>query len=300
MRSMGSRGWSPVRSRGLLAGVAGLIVGASGVGVAGAATGGAFMLGQSNRESATATLTSDAGAPLALHAKQGQPPLAVNSSTQVRRLNASLLGGVTLSKLQEAVGGRCGSGISGMSPNGSVSCASGAIAFTASQTWVVPAGVNTVTVQAVGGGGGGAAGEKHAGGGGSGAMLIQQVSVTPGERLDIVVGRGGAGQAGSAAATGGTATVIYEQSGRGETLVSAGGGRPGRAGSGTAVCGHGAGGVPHLKPTGLPVFAQDGQAGSCLDGGGAAGWPGAGGAPGSGKGAAGSGQQGSVLLTLGD
>ena len=111
----------------LLAGVAGVAVGASGLGVAGAATGGSFLLGRSNHETATATLTSDRGAPLALHAVKGQPPLTVNSSTMVRRLNAAEVGGLPAAALQHTLTGRCGTGIAAVTPTGSVSCATAAL-----------------------------------------------------------------------------------------------------------------------------------------------------------------------------
>jgi len=283
----------------LLAGVAGVAVGASGLGVAGAATGGSFLLGRSNHETATATLTSDRGAPLALHAVKGQPPLTVNSSTMVRRLNAAEVGGLPAAALQHTLTGRCGTGIAAVTPTGSVSCATAALPIRSSTTWVVPAGVHALSVQAIGGGGGGAAAGKgqQAGGGGAGAVVSEILGVSPGERLDVVVGKGGAGGNPSAPAAGGSATVIYRQSADGETLVDAGGGHPGRAGGRSTVCGRGTGGVPRQTDAGQPVTAAVGQPGSCAAGGGAAGWPGAGGAPSRG-GAGAAGQPGSVLLTV--
>ena len=56
------------------------------------------------------------------------------------------------------------------------------------QYWTVPTGVNSVTVHAWGGGGGGATVVTR---GGGGAYVTGTLPVTPGETLQIVVGRGG-------------------------------------------------------------------------------------------------------------
>lgn len=79
--------------------------------------------------------------------------------------------------------------------------------FTASGTFVVPAGVNFIMIEGVGGGGGGGSGSsgntgsKGQGGGGGGGSIFTggfMVPVTPAESLTIVVGAGGAGGGGSA------------------------------------------------------------------------------------------------------
>jgi hypothetical protein len=63
--------------------------------VATAANGGSWLLGRSNSETATTTVTNTAGVPLSLVAKTGYAPLKVNSSTVVTNLNADKLDGLT-------------------------------------------------------------------------------------------------------------------------------------------------------------------------------------------------------------
>jgi hypothetical protein len=93
--------------KGLMAGAAGVAVvlavtaAANGLGV-----GTAFLLGKINKVNATSTLTgntpgsmlnvvnSGSGTALNLHVGSGHPPFAVDSATQVAKLNASLLGGI--------------------------------------------------------------------------------------------------------------------------------------------------------------------------------------------------------------
>ena len=60
-------------------------------GTAAAATGGVFVLGQSNRADRASALVNRSGTPLALHAREGSPPLRVDTETRVRHLNADLL-----------------------------------------------------------------------------------------------------------------------------------------------------------------------------------------------------------------
>lgn len=70
-------------------------------GVAYAATGHAFILGESNQASTTTTLTRTTnGVPLVLNAKSGYAPLAVNSTRRVARLNADMVDGLHASALQ--------------------------------------------------------------------------------------------------------------------------------------------------------------------------------------------------------
>ena len=60
--------------------------------------------------------------------------------------------------------------------------------------FVVPTGVTSINIMAVGGGGGGSAGGTNADGGcGGGLVWTDGVSVTPGETLIIGVGTGGHG-----------------------------------------------------------------------------------------------------------
>ena len=74
------------------------VVGATGV--AGAATGGTFLLGKANTETSEATLSNTKGVPLSLSAPAGKAPLAVNSGTEVNNLNAQYLDGTTAGQLQ--------------------------------------------------------------------------------------------------------------------------------------------------------------------------------------------------------
>jgi len=74
------------------------------------------------------------------------------------------------------------------------------VPFTSSTTWLCPAGVTSIQVEAWGaggGGGGGGTGNKDGGGGGGGGAYINNnaVSVTPGVTYTITIGNGGAGGA---------------------------------------------------------------------------------------------------------
>ncbi len=62
-------------------------------GSATAANGGVWLLGRSNAETATTTVTNTKGTPLKLNAKSGTAPLAVNSTKVVGSLNADLVDG---------------------------------------------------------------------------------------------------------------------------------------------------------------------------------------------------------------
>jgi hypothetical protein len=102
--------------------------------------------------------------------------------------------------------------------------------FKNSTSWLVPQGVTSVKVVAVGGGGGGAT---YAGGGGGGGAVVTSnaLAVTPGTWLNVTVGAGGAGRVGGggvivgAGAAGGT-TFLGPQS---TPLISAAGGTGGLA-----------------------------------------------------------------------
>ena len=91
--------------------------------------------------------------------------------------------------------------------------------FNASGTWVAPAGVTTVIVEAWGGGGGGHdgsnAGDYGGGGGGGGAYASSVVTVTPGNSYAITIGAGGAN--GTPGNNGGATSFD------GSTVVAAGG-----------------------------------------------------------------------------
>src|SRR3954467_13052340 len=146
-----------IRRRGLTApvtiiGAGGLVV--WGIGAADAATGGSFVLGKANSETSTATLTNTRGTPLSLRAKSGSPPLAVNSSKLVARLNAAEVGGLAASQLQRRLtGGTCPTGIGTVAASGGVTCAHDQLIFTSSGGFTVPEHVTHVTGEIWGGGG---------------------------------------------------------------------------------------------------------------------------------------------------
>lgn len=92
--------------------------------------------------------------------------------------------------------------------------------FTAPGTYsfIVPANVDSISMVAVGGGGGGAQNVNDGGGGGGGALAYSNnVTVTPGEALTVIVGQGGsrgngAGTAGaqSSVTRAGAASQVYD------------------------------------------------------------------------------------------
>lgn len=138
-------------------------------------------------------------------------------------------------------------------------------------SWVVPAGITRVSVVTVGGGSAGRCGTIKQGGGGGALAYVNNISVTPGETLGVIVGAGGTGS------TGGDSSFK-----RGcTTLAGAGGGSFGIGGAIITGTG-GAGGAP----------GSPGSNASGTGGGGAGGYSGAGGAGGTGgnysSGAAGS------------
>jgi hypothetical protein len=92
--------------------------------------------------------------------------------------------------------------------------------FWSNDSFVVPAGVTSISMLAIGAGGGSASYLGQGGGGGGGGLSFSNnVSVTPGETLDIFVGSGGAA-GGEFGGAGGNSRI--ERSG--SSLVKAGGG----------------------------------------------------------------------------
>ncbi len=84
--------------------------------------------------------------------------------------------------------------------------------FTQSGSWVVPAGVTKISIQAWGAGGGGAVG----GGGGSGSfMQLSNYTVAPGNQLNITIGNGGAAPTASnlPASAGGLSSIFFTSPG---------------------------------------------------------------------------------------
>ncbi|MDD2735492.1 MAG: CxxxxCH/CxxCH domain-containing protein [Desulfuromonadaceae bacterium] len=155
-------------------------------------------------------------------------------------------------------------------------------------TWVAPAGVTSVTVQAWGGGGGGGRGgstnNTRGGGGAGGQFASSTVTVVPGNSYAIVVGSGGAGgtTSNTAAASGGSSTFA-------STVVVA---RGGAGGVGT----NGAGGVGSVTGgVGTILFAGgSGSAGANTTGG-----AGGGGAGSTGSGGSASGSSAGVGTSVG-
>ena len=147
---------------------------------------------------------------------------------------------------------------------GGGSAAPGSVTYSTPGTycWVVPAGVTSVSVVAVGGGGGGASNIYScctcyaAGGGGGGLGYANNKTVTPGSSIRVVVGAGGtyaSGTAGSGGARSYATTVAVGGGGHGGTSAGlggspgthsgCGGGNGGYGGCGiTASCIHGSGG----------------------------------------------------------
>jgi hypothetical protein len=76
-----------------------VIVGVGGLGVATAANGGSLLLGHANSATATTTLTVSNGTPLALVGKATKAPLTVNSTIEVRHLNAAAVDGQSAAQL---------------------------------------------------------------------------------------------------------------------------------------------------------------------------------------------------------
>jgi hypothetical protein len=73
-----------------------LVLGAGG---GAAATGGNFVVGEANTETATASLSNTKGTPLSLSAPAGAAPLTVNRKALVTNLNAQYLSGFTFDQL---------------------------------------------------------------------------------------------------------------------------------------------------------------------------------------------------------
>ena len=187
-------------------------------------------------------------------------------------------------------------------------------------SWTVPENVTSLSAVAIGAGGGGRATTSGGGGGGGGALAYGNgIAVTPGERLTVEIGKGGAAS-GTSGGTGGTTTIkrgttilLSAGGGAGATSLTGGlggagggserdGGADGGAGGNGAIAvggggggaggytGAGGGGGTYGATTavGAPGVASSGGGG----GGGAAGGSSNGGAGGGGVGITGSGSNG--------
>lgn len=257
--------------------VGGLV--ASAVGVADAATGGTFLLGKVNRETRAATLSNRKGIPLSLKAKSGSPPLRVNSSKLVPKLNANFVGGLSAAQLQRRSAGSCPTGIESIGPTGAVTCArTRRLVFTHNGSVIIPKGVTQVTGELWGGGGaGGASYEYYGTAGGAGGYERVTIPVTPGQVLNVVVGGGGATNYRYDSFGGGASSL---QTTDGSVLAGASGGSGGTTAA--ASCPDAAGGTPMPLASGVVgLDARDGATGHCgTSPTGRPGFAGTGGAPG--------------------
>lgn len=94
------------------------------------------------------------------------------------------------------------------SASGGAAVGSKYVLFTESNTFVVPPGVTSVRVVAIGGGGGGGGNScswgSGGGGGCGGGVVASTVTVKPGDVIPVTIGGGGAGGAGCASGVAGT------------------------------------------------------------------------------------------------
>lgn len=164
----------------------------------------------------------------------------------------------------------------------SVTPATGQTAYTSpgTYTFVVPAGVTSISAVVVAGGGGGAHSTRGMPGGGGGLAYINNTSVTPGESLTVTVGAGGAGGVSFSGGQAGGNSQIYRG---GTKLVRAIGGG---AGTNGGVPGSGGGADGYSGGAGGSGGYSSGSYGG--GGGGAGGYSGSGGSGGNGSGNAGS------------
>ena len=118
------------------------------------------------------------------------------------------------------------------------------ISYTSSGTFIPPAGVTSIQVNAFGAGGGGghggSGGSKYGGGGGGGGGFSQNLSitVTAGTSYPITIGTAGTAGTASSGGTGGTTTATF-----GGTTITANGGGGGGGGTGSAGGSAGTGGT---------------------------------------------------------
>jgi hypothetical protein len=278
--------------------IAGLLIAVLSIGTADAAGGGGLAIGHVTKETKTSTLANTGKGPaLALKTKKSSTaPLSVSNSTQVPKLNTSLVGGRSAASL-------------------------GPVIFSKSGTLTIPAGVTHVIILAVAGGGGGGLPDNlntHAGnGGGQGGNGTFVVPVKAGQHYSVVLGKGGTPA--TSATTEGTAggDTYIAPAGKSESqalVMAAGGSAPTLVTSldcgGTDNSRGGAGGDAEV-PAGSPAidvvqtFGQDGGQGACVGGQGGTGGGGTGGnvagqggsgGPSSGSGAVTGGQAGYVMV----
>ena len=138
--------------------------------------------------------------------------------------------------------------------------------------WGVPAGVTSVCVVCVGGGGGG--GVNRSGGGG-GLGWKNNIAVTPGSTISIVVGAGGVSGGNGGQSYFGSASEVMGgggvYNGAGGAYVGAGGGNGGNGGYYDGSWGSGGGGAGGYSGNGGAGGAITGYTGTTIAGAGAGG-----------------------------
>lgn len=166
----------------------------------------------------------------------------------------------------------------------------GAVLFTTvgTHSWTVPHGISSVSVVCIGGGGGGGTYNvgNYQGGGGGGALAFKNnIPITGGQVIEVVVGAGGVASPSASPTAGGTSrfgSYVIAGGGSAGTHSNWGTQVPGGTGTGDAAFAGGAGGATYGGGAG----AGGGTAGYAGDGGRggitAAGGAGVAGAPGSG------------------
>jgi hypothetical protein len=158
----------------------------------------------------------------------------------------------------------------GQSANGKIFTTAG------TSSYVVPAGVTSITVKAWGAGGGGGAGSASTGvggGGGGGGYTTATITVTPGETLNVDVGTAGTvapsnskgGNGGGYSALRRSATFLLQAGGGG-----GGGGTSSTSNGGAGGAGGGASGVAGSNGAGTGFASGGGQGTNAAGGGGGA------------------------------
>ena len=131
------------------------------------------------------------------------------------------------------------------------------VIFNSGGTWVVPAGLTSITTLLVGGGGGGGR-ERGGGGGGGGTLVSGFIDVTPNSTLTITIGAGGSSPASAPAdGTNGGDTILVRPGF--PTLTAYGGG--GGGGQGRVGLAGACSGGNGRSYTGAAASASQGRAG---------------------------------------
>lgn len=142
-------------------------------------------------------------------------------------------------------------------------------------TWTVPAGVDNISIVAIGGGGGGGGGAggltRGGGGGGGGLTYVNNISVTPGETLTVWSGRQGFGGAAPSDPPGaygdgqnGQDSYVSRDSDSSIIITANGGG----GGNGGSPYTGGTGGTAWTNNGAIGYAGSNGGTGQSVDGGG--------------------------------